>query len=415
VFLTQSPADSQAPFLMIEHHTIDAIFAIGILFLAILLVRLFLPQRWCPPMLAFLLIGIAAGSLANGTLSAHDTSFGSIISVLGEAGLIMLLFKVGMNADLKGLRKQLPNAAWIWLWNVLISGVFGYIAAALILQLDTLSSLFIAIAFTATSVGVTVSLWSDAGKLNTNQGTLLIDIAELDDLSTICLVALLVALIPLYKSGAAIAPGEVVFTLGHIVALLMGFAVCAWFFSIYLEPHLTRHIKRFSRDHELVVFMLAFSFIVGAFAELAGLSLAIGTFIAGLAFSRDLSVLQEQPVLNGLYDFLTPFFFISLGMLIDISNLQGLLWPALVLVVFAVSGKIAGVMLPAWPRLGLGAALLLGVSMVPRMEIAMVVMQKGLAAGISSTIFSAMILTSFATVLITMLGLPFLLQRIKVK
>lgn len=400
---------------MIEHHTIDAIFAIGILFLAILLVRLFLPRRWCPPMLAFLLIGIAAGSVANGTLSANDTSFGSIISVLGEAGLIMLLFKVGMNADLKGLRKQLPNAAWIWLWNVLISGVFGYIAAALILQLDTLSSLFIAIAFTATSVGVTVSLWSDAGKLNTNQGTLLIDIAELDDLSTICLVALLVALIPLYQRGVAIAPGEVAFTLGHIVALLMGFAVCAWFFSIYLEPHLTRQIKRFSRDHELVVFMLAFSFIVAAFAELAGLSLAIGAFIAGLAFSRDLSVLQEQPVLNGLYDFLTPFFFISLGMLIDISNLQGLIWPALVLVVFAVSGKIAGVMLPAWPRLGLGAALLLGVSMVPRMEIAMVVMQKGLSAGISSTIFSAMILTSFATVLFTMLGLPFLLRRIGVQ
>lgn len=399
---------------MIAHQTVYAIFAIGILFLAILLVRLFLPRRWCPPMLAFLLIGIAAGSVANGTLSAHDTSFGSIISVLGEAGLIMLLFKVGMNADLKGLRKQLPNAAWIWLWNVLISGVFGYIAAALILQLDTLSSLFIAIAFTATSVGVTVSLWSDAGKLNTSQGTLLIDIAELDDLSTICLVALLVALIPLYKNGAAITAAEVAFTLGHIVALLLGFAVCAWFFSIYLEPHLTRHIQRYSRDHELVVFMLAFSFIVGAFAELAGLSLAIGAFIAGLAFSRDLSVLQEQPVLNGLYDFLTPFFFISLGMLIDISSLQGLVWPTIVLIVFAVSGKIAGVMLPAWPRLGLGAALLLGVSMVPRMEIAMVVMQKGLAAGISSTIFSAMILTSFATVLVTMLGLPFLLRRIKV-
>lgn len=400
---------------MIAQHTIYAIFAIGLLFLAVLLVRLFLPRRWCPPMLAFLLIGIAVGSVADGSLPPDNAAFGSIISVLGEAGLIMLLFKVGMNADLKGLRKQLPNAAWIWVWNVLISGGCGYIAAALILQLDTLSSLFIAIAFTATSVGVTVSLWSDAGKLNTAQGTLLIDIAELDDLSTICLVALLVALIPLYQRGVAIAPGEVAFTLGHIVTLLMGFAVCAWFFSLYLEPHITRCIKHFSRDHELVVFMLAFSFIVAALAELAGLSLAIGAFIAGLAFSRDLSVLQEQPVLNGLYDFLTPFFFISLGILIDINSLQGLFWPAIVLIVFAVGGKIAGVMLPAWPRLGLGAALLLGVSMVPRMEIAMVVMQKGLAAGISSTIFSAMILTSFATVLITMLGLPFLLRRIKVR
>ena len=400
---------------MIAQHTIYAIFTIGLLFLAILLVRLFLSPRWCPPMLAFLLIGIAAGTLANGALTAHDTSFGSIIAVLGEAGLIMLLFKVGMNADLKGLRKQLPNAAWIWFWNVLISGGFGFIAAAIVLQLDMLSSLFIAIAFTATSVAVTVSLWSDAGKLNTTQGTLLIDIAELDDFSTICLVAMLVAMIPLYQTGASFAPTDVALTLGHIMALLAGFAISAWFFSLYIEPRMTRCINHFTRDHELVVFMLAVGFIVAALAEMAGLSLAIGAFIAGLAFSRDLSALHEQPVLNGLYDFLTPFFFISLGMLIDINSLQGLLWPTLVLIVFAVSGKIAGVMLPAWPRLGFGAALLLGISMVPRMEIAMVVMQKGLAAGISSSIFTAMIITSFFTVLITMLGLPVLLQRINVR
>jgi Kef-type K+ transport system membrane component KefB len=397
---------------MIELHTIYAIFVIGLLFLAILLVRLIVNRRWCPPMLAFLFIGIFTRPLINGGDAVNDMTLQSILTLLGEAGLIMLLFKVGMNADLKGLRVQLPNAAWIWCCNVLISGSFGFIAAAWVLQLDTLSSLFIAIAFTATSVGVTVSVWSDAGKLSTQQGTLLIDIAELDDFSTICLVALLVALIPLYQSGDETMPANVVLTLSHIIALLVGFAISAWFFSLHIEPRLTRLISRYAVAHELVVFMLAISFIVAAIAEVAGLSLAIGAFIAGLAFSRDLSALQEQPVLNGLYDFLTPFFFISLGMMIDISSLDGLLWPATVLIGFAISGKIAGVMLPAWPRLGAGAALLLGVSMVPRMEIAMIVMQKGLDAGISHTIFSAMILTSFFTVLVTMLGLPVLLRRI---
>ena len=397
---------------MLQTPTIFAIFTLGLLFLAILLVKLFIARRWCPPMLAYLLVGMLSAAIINHSALADNVSLHAIISVLGEAGLIMLLFKVGINADLKSLRLQLPNAAWIWWWNVAISGSFGYIAAAWVLQLDLLSSLFIAVAFTATSVGVTVSLWSDAGKLSTPQGTLLLDIAELDDLSTICLVALLVALVPLYQGGAPILPGNTLVTLGYILALLAGFAICAWFFSLYIEPLLTRTIARYAVAHELVVFMLAVSFIVAAMAEVAGLSLAIGAFIAGLAFSRDPSAMQEQPVLNGLYDFLTPFFFISLGMLVDISGLTTLLWPAVVLLVFAISGKIAGVMLPAWPRLGVSAALVLGVSMVPRMEIALVVMQKALAAGISETIFSAMILTCFSTVLLTMLALPVLLRRL---
>ena len=397
------------------HHTIASLLIVGLLFLAILLIRLFANYRCLPPMLIFLFTGLLAGSVISHMPAANSASVFSIIKVLGEAGLVMLLFKVGINADLKSLRTQLPNAAWIWVWNVLISGSFGFFAANIVLNLDLLTSLFISIAFTATSVGVTVSLWSDAGKLSTQQGTLLVDVAELDDLSTICLIAMLVALVPLYKNGTVIALSDVMQTLTHVFVLLALFAFSAWFFSLKIDPVLTRLIARRAVDHEVVIFMLAVGFIVAAMAEVAGLSIAIGAFIAGLAFSRDLNAIREQPVLNGLYDFLTPFFFISLGMMIEPGQLDGLLWMALVLVAFAVSGKVLGVMLPAWPKLGFSAAMLLGVSMVPRMEIALVVMQKGLAAGVSSAVFSAMILMCFVTVLLTMLGLPQLLRRIKVR
>ena len=171
---------------MAQQHTFHALFVIGVIFLAIMLVRLFVNRRWCPPMLVFLLIGIIVGQVVNGDMASEHLSIRTILSALGEAGLIMLLFKVGINADLKGLRAQLPNASWIWLWNVVLSGGLGYVAAYWILSLDVITSLFIAIAFTATSVGVTVSLWSEAGKLSTPQGILLLDVAELDDLSTIC-------------------------------------------------------------------------------------------------------------------------------------------------------------------------------------------------------------------------------------
>ncbi|MDD4865264.1 MAG: hypothetical protein PHE38_14825 [Alishewanella agri] len=71
-------------------------------------------------MLVFLLLGFAANAAISHIQFFDPTASLTFIKSLGEAGLVMQLFKVGINADLKGLKSQLPNAAWIWLWNVSI-------------------------------------------------------------------------------------------------------------------------------------------------------------------------------------------------------------------------------------------------------------------------------------------------------
>ena len=123
------------------------------------------------------LTGTAAGFLTE-SMVTH-------LGFLADIGVIALLFRVGLESDLDGLLGQLKNVPAIWLGNVLLSGVLGYIASAYLLELPLIPSLFIAVALTATSVAVPVAVWREAEALNSPNGDLMLDTAELDDVSAI--------------------------------------------------------------------------------------------------------------------------------------------------------------------------------------------------------------------------------------
>lgn len=387
-----------------------SLLVVGVLLVMTLIARGMLKRMPVPPMLVYLAAGLGLGWI-QGNMTLLDTPAIHGLGLLAEAGLVMLLFKVGLESDLKGLIRQIPSAFWIWFWNVCISGLAGFYAAWAWLGCDLLSSLFVAVALTATSVGVTVSIWEDAGKLQTEKGNLLVDVAELDDISSIVLMAVIVALAPVLANGNGPDLATVTETLMEVLTTLVVFIIGCWVFSLYVEQRLTRFVEMHRTNHEPMVMILAAGFIIAALAEISGLSLAIGAFFAGLAFSRDTETAKEHVVFEGLYQFFTPFFFIGLGLLIDVSAFETALWPGLVLLAVAFAGKLAGAGLPALKRLGKGGALLVGLSMVPRAEIAMVVMQKGLQAGAAPEIFAAMMVVSAGTVLLTALLLPALMRR----
>jgi len=393
----------------VQHDAPGALLVVGGLLLCILLIRVMVRSRFLPIMLFFIALGVLLGWL----FTHFDQIAGAlpVLRLLGEAGLVMLLFKVGLEADLNDLRKQLPNALGIWFWNVVISGLIGYVAARYWLSLDLLSSLFVAVALTATSVGVVVGLWDASGRLHSRQGNLLLDVAEIDDLSTIVLMAVLVALAPVISAGNGLADAGIATILLQIFATLLVFLVLAAVFSRWLEPRLTAFFERRQIDHEPVMLVIACGFVIAALAEAAGLSLAIGAFLAGLAFSRDNLVSRERPIIQGMYDFFTPFFFIGLGLMVTPDVFAYSLLPGLALLVAAVIGKLLGAGLPSMLKLGSSGGLLMAVSMVPRSEIAMVVMQQGLYVGVSEQAFAAMLIVIVGTVLFTSLLLPGLIQR----
>lgn len=389
-----------------------SLFLVGVLMIFTLLVRGVFIRRFMPLMVIYIGVGTLLGWL-NTQMPLLDQGSRHSLGLLAEAGLVLLVFKVGLESDLSGLLKQLPNASWIWLWNVLFSGAFGFAAAYYLVSFSLLTSIFVGVALTATSLGVTVTIWQDAKQLTTERGNLFVDVAELDDISSIVLMAILVALAPLLASGESIAMMDVGLTLVKVLSILILFVSACWVFSVYLEKRLTQFVERYETRHEPMVLMLSIGFIIAALAEVSGLSLAVGAFLAGLAFSRDTAAAKERVVFNGLYLVFTPFFFIGLGLHIDLTAFSSAFWPGVVLLAAAIAGKMLGACLPAYRRLGGYGALLIGVSMIPRAEIAMVIMQKALEAGADPRAFTAMMVVTVGTVLLTSLTLPWLMRHEK--
>lgn len=148
-----------------------------------------------PPLVGFLLLGFALCLIDhNWPLLSATTQ--AQLELLSQLGIFALLFRVGLESNLYDLISVIPRATFIWLINMVVSGLAGYAAARYGLGIAVVPSLIVAVAMTATSVGVGMSVWQDAGAVGSRNGTLFVDVAELDDISAIFLMIILFGIIP---------------------------------------------------------------------------------------------------------------------------------------------------------------------------------------------------------------------------
>lgn len=360
-----------------------------------------------PPLVGYLVLGVAAGVVADET-NAIGTDGLKALEALGLVGVTVLLFRVGLKSNVQALAAQLRRATPIWLGNILASACLGYAAAAWVLGWSTLPSIVVAIALTATSVGVAAQVWNEADKLDTPEGELFIDVAELDDITgVVAVAALLSVLVSLPESGEW-SFGAVAASLGTVVALLAGFVAVMYAFAHWVEPHATRLFERAERPPHPMLLVVATGLVFAGAAELLGLSVAVGAFFAGLAYSRDPVAVQYERDFEVIYELFVPFFFIHVGLQITPSVLSSAILPGLVLLVAGVLGKVLGNVVPALWVAGGSTAALLTVSMIPRAEIALLVSQQVEAMGyISSQVLSSIVFVSAVTCVVA----PWLLQR----
>ena len=389
---------------------------LGATVIAALTARALLGRIGLPSILGYLLLGIVlrVADRQWGLLSSNSYEAFHFLAALG---LFALLFKVGLKSNLRGLLGQLRRAAGVWTGDVLLSGALGFVTAYFLLGFEPIPSAVVAVALTATSVGVSVAVWQNAGALDTPDGQLLTDVAELDDMTGIALMALLFSLLPAIHGGSDRALWPLVGTTVGLVLLKLAvvIAVCA-VSSRYLERPITRTLFHSLDLPGPMVGVAAIGMLVAALAAVLGLSLAIGAFLAGLAFSRDPKEHQLASSFEGLYEFFSPFFFIGIGLNVDPDVAARGLGYGLPLLLAAYLGKQLGVFLTAWFTTPAAAAALLGLSMVPRAEIALVIMQRGRDLGdwaVPAEAFGAMVVVSAGTCALAPLALHPLLRRWK--
>jgi Kef-type K+ transport system membrane component KefB len=368
-----------------------------------------------PAMVASLLIGIGINvgySFAGGL----PESLLVIVDILAKLGVVTLLFEAGMHTNVQKLVQQLRRVVTTWTGNVVVAGGLGYAAAHYLLGFALVPSIVIGVALTATSVGVSVAVWEERHLEDTKSGRLFLGIAGLDDISAVVLMAILFDVAPILRGTAQGALGPmIVERLLLTLAKLGGFGALCLMFSRYVEHRLRAALQRLESPAASLLSVIAISIIIAACAGLLGFSVAIGAFFAGLAFSSDPEAVRERIAFDVIYDLFVPFFFIGIGLSIDLSVALEAFVPGLVLLFVAVVGKLianAGGALPYSTATGAAA---IGVSMVPRAEITMVVMQKARSLGdwaAPQSAYAAMALVSLVTVVTAPLVLRHILGRL---
>ena len=397
-----------------ENLLLFLVLLVGITIIASILIKAGLERIGAPPLVGYLLLGVTASSI-NNQIYFLSPSVREVYGFLGELGIISLLFRVGLESNLAGLIRQLPRASFILLGDLSCSGILGFLAALKILQLELIPSLFISIALMATSVGISVSVWQEAQALNTDNGELLIDIAEMDDIAAIALMSLFFSMIPVLNGEieANILP---VFmrTISPFLLKVIFFAACCLILFRYLEKPMTRWFEQLEPAPDPMLMVAGMAFIIAALAGLMGFSVAVGAFFAGLAFCRDPDAVNFDASFTTLYDFFVPFFFIYIGLQLQITSFNTSFYGVMIVLTVAVLGKLIGIGLPTAIATDTDSALLLSISMIPRAEIAMVIMERGRQLGdwaVSPQIFTSMIIVFAITSTASPLLLRPLLQR----
>ena len=333
-----------------------------------------------------ILLGILIGPSVLGWIQ-----FDEVVAILAELGAVFLLFTVGLECNYKHIY-TLKNS-FVGLMGVIVPFFIGWWLAN-IFGYTSIEALFIAVSLTATSIAITAHVLAERNLLSAKFAKTILGAAVVDDILSLLALSVVIGLNG--ETGAA------------AISLQAGIAVAFVVVTLLLIKPVNKLINAIDKHlaakdaHKVTLFAtMIIAFGYAGVAELIGLSSIVGAFIAGVSMeSLHIPHLREGAAYFEML--FSAIFFVSLGVLTNISQLQGAWTFAIILTLVAIVTKLIGCMIPALlTKHTLHESLLIGFGMVPRGEVAMIVGLLGLSAGIiSQGTYGVIILMAFVTTII---------------
>jgi Kef-type K+ transport system membrane component KefB len=340
---------------------------------------------------------------------------GETIRFLAEIGILLLLFEVGLETDIRKLINTGRSSVLVALAGFTLPFVLGFLLAKLAFDLPTLVSLFVGGALTATSIGITMRVLIDLGQRSSREGQIVLGAAVLDDVLGVVLLALLYE----FSVAGGITLGNTGKVLLFILLFFLIAPVAARFISI-----LIRHVDTASDLPGLIP--TAIVSLVLFFAWLAhtmGAPELLGGFAAGLALSRRFTLpfgialrtppeffMRIEAQMRPIIQLFTPIFFVTVGLSLNLHEVDwssAFIWAFFLLfLLVAVASKFGGALLTPEP---LRQRIIIGVAMIPRGEVGLIFAELGRTSGIfDDSVYAGMIMVIAFTTLIP----PFLLKML---
>ncbi len=340
-----------------------------------------------PSVFGELVLGLVLGPSLLNLIHPNDP-----LALLAEVGVILLMFRAGLETDLVQMRQVGLAATIVALGGVLLPFGGGF-ALGRLFGLANLPALFVGAVLTATSVSISAEVLRELGHLRGKVGATILGAAVIDDVLGVLVLSMVLGLAG--KGDPLIAVGQ-----------MAVFFPAAWFIGDRLLPQL-RKIEHLAGGQDTVLAILLGLVMLFAWAAEALGSVAdiTGAYLLGIVVARYTD--EEHVVHHGssalAYAFVVPVFFVNIGLEANVTSLGAAPLFTILMVLLAIVGKVVGCGVGALTmRMSPREALQIGVGMTARGEVALVMIAAGRAAGlVNDTLFTATIVMALVTTLIT--------------
>jgi len=322
------------------------------------------------------------------------------LNLFAEIGVILLLFVIGIEfpySKIKNIGRKAIGIGNIGLF--LTMGVIFYVSTLLGLQF--MDALFISAALSISSTAIIVKIFEDTGQIKKESSLLVLGILIVEDVIAVILISSLqsVALIGTVSLESIIA----------IVVVAIALIVGTFTVGTRVIPPLIDRVAATEHREILLLSVLGLCFGYALLANIVGLSVAIGAFLAGVLVAESKSAEVSKLLSSPIKDMFVAIFFISVGALMDVSQLENYIFIAIVLIAVSIGMKFGGNMLGNIIfRQKRGKALRSAFSLAaPRGEFSIIIVKVGADMGVvSAFLFPLIGMISIITAIIT----PFLMK-----
>lgn len=326
-----------------------------------------------------------------------------VISILAELGVIILLFEIGLESNLKQLMEVGIQATVVAVVGVVAPFALGTVGLMTIFGIPAIPAIFAGAALTATSIGITSKVLSEIGRLNTREGQIIVGAAVIDDILGIIVLAVVASLA---KTGEVDVRNVIYLIVSSTVFLLGAILLGGFFNKSFSAIALQLKVRG-----ALLIPALVFAFILSYVGAVIHLEAILGAFAAGLILDETDKRKELEEQVRPIADMLVPIFFVTVGARTNLgvlnpaipSNREGL-----IVAIFLIAVAILGKVVTGWVVFGLPNInrLAIGIGMIPRGEVGLVFAGIGTASGLLSDALNAAII--MMVILTTFLAPPLL-------
>jgi CPA2 family monovalent cation:H+ antiporter-2 len=322
------------------------------------------------------------------------------LNLFAEIGVILLLFVIGIEfpyAKIKSIGRVAIGVGTIGLFSTL--GAVFYSATAL--GLNFMDALFISAALSISSTAIIVKIFEEMGKIKKESSILVLGILIVEDVIAVILISSL--------QSIALVGSVSIESVLVVVLVATGLIVGTFTVGTRIIPPLIDRVAASEHREILLLSVLGVCFGYALLANIVGLSVAIGAFLAGVLVAESKSAEVAKILSSPIKDMFVAIFFISVGALMDVSQLENYIFIAIALIAVATGMKFGGNMIGNFLfRQKRGKSLRSAFALAaPRGEFSIVIIKTGVDIGaVSAFLFPLIGVISIVTAFLS----PFLVK-----